>query len=432
MERIVQRAGMDSSLPPSISTVISLQHQLLDWLRRDALPLWDHHGVDRNSGGYFESLSFNSHRQEIEAAGEIRRGRVVARQIYVFDVGRRLGWRSVHPDPVYHGCDYLFARMHRGDGLFHTSVHARTGQPQAPFNLYEYAFYLFALARVRATSFGRFSAMDVAYQCLRQLRRSWGKSNGGFEESTPATVPLKSNPHMHMLEAALAWLKVSDESQRGPWVELAQELVYLCLARFVDPATGAVREYFDGQWQPMTDETGRIVEPGHQFEWAWLLMQWATCEYCDPQHRDYCRVAARRLVDIGERWGVDRVRDVAINELWDDMTVKDAGAKLWPQTERVKAWCAVLEHARSTQEAQLACQNIAAAVQGLKRYFSAEHAGLWQELLTPDGSFTTEPCKASSFYHIACAVETLHHTLSAVAPLCCADAEDPTPNAKSL
>ena len=422
---------MDLSLSTGIWTVISLQHQLLRWLRKDALPLWDHHGVDRNSGGFFESMNFNSAEQKIEASGEIRRGRVIARQIYVFDVGRRLGWRSMHPDPVYHGCDYLFTRMHQGEGLFHTSVHAQTGQPQAPFNLYEYAFYLFALARVKGTSSEKFAVMDAAYQCLRQLRRNWGRSDGGFEESSPSSVPLKSNPHMHMLEAALAWIKVSDESQAGPWIELAQELVQLCLARFIDPATGVLREYFDAQWRPMADATGRIVEPGHQFEWAWLLMQWARCKYCDPQHRDYCHVAARRLIDLGERWGVDHVRGVAINELSDDMTITDGAAKLWPQTERIKAWCAVLEYARSTQDAELACQKIAAAVQGLNRYFLSQPAGLWRELLMQDDSFKTEPCKASSFYHIVCAIETLQHTLGAVAPLCCADADDPVPNSKS-
>ena len=123
----------------------------------------------------------------------------------------------------------------------------------------------------------------------------------------------------------------------------------------------------------------------------------------------------RRLVEIGEAHGVDPARDVAVNELWDDFSPKDTAAKLWPQTERLKAWCAMLENARNPQEAQLACEKIDVAAQALQRYFLKEPAGLWQEVMLPDGSFTQEPCKASSFYHIVCAIETLHHCVARVA-----------------
>ena len=189
----------------------------------------------------------------------------------------------------------------------------------------------------------------------------------------------------------------------------------LCLSRFIDPRSGALREYFDAGWAPMADDSGRIVEPGHQFEWAWLLMQWASTPQCRPEQRDHCLAAARRLAEIGEVHGVDPARGVAINELWNDFSPKDTAAKLWPQTERLKAWCAMLENARNPQEAQLACEKIDAAAQALQRYFLKEPAGLWQEVMLPDGSFTREPCKASSFYHIVCAIETLHHCVARVA-----------------
>jgi len=29
-------------------------------------------------------------------------------------------------------------------------------------------------------------------------------------------------------------------------------------------------------------------------------------------------------------------------------------------------------------------------------------------VMLPDGLFTAEPCRASSLYHIVCAIETLH------------------------
>lgn len=393
-------------------SVCSLHDELIAWLLNDALPLWDRHGVDRGSGGYFETLRWDATARWVESAGDLRRGRVVARQIYCFDVGRRLGWKSMQSDPVEHGCAFLFSRLHRHDGLFHAAVDVKFDQPQPLFSLYEYAFYLFALARISPTRSAEFPVTETATLCLRQLHRTWRKSNKGFEESSPATLPLKSNPHMHLLEAALAWIEVAADVEGAPWVQLADEIVELCLGHFIDSRTGAIREYFDASWWPMPEESGGIVEPGHQFEWAWLLTRWADSKYCGADRGRACRDVAARLVDIGERHGVDLVRGVAFNELWDDMTPKDLAAKVWPQTERIKAWCALMEGAPTQAEAERACDFLAASIRGLLRYFMDEPPGLWQELLLPDGSFTSEPCKASSFYHIVCAIDTLGRTLN--------------------
>jgi mannose/cellobiose epimerase-like protein (N-acyl-D-glucosamine 2-epimerase family) len=402
------------------SDIISLNDRLQSWLRHQALPFWDHHGVDRTSGGYFEQLQYRSQSGWVEASGASRRGRVVARQLFVFDLGHRIGWRSSRSDPVEHGCDYLFSTMYRGQGLFYSAVSATTGEPQEHFSLYEQAFYLFALARLQTSWHARFPLEETALLGLGHLRRHWGKPNGGFEEASPPTLPLKSNPQMHLLEAALEWIKAASASKREPWVALARELVGLCLEHFIDAGTGAVREYFATDWRAAPGEAGRILEPGHQFEWGWLLMQWAESPECRPEQRAPCRKAAERLVELGERAGVDPVRGVAVNELWDDLSVKDAAAKLWPQTERLKAWCAMLDHAPDAAAAERACAKIAAAAQSLAQYLTTHPAGMWQEVLLPEGTFTAEPCKASSFYHIAGALHVLQQTSSrACEPVSC-------------
>jgi mannose/cellobiose epimerase-like protein (N-acyl-D-glucosamine 2-epimerase family) len=216
-----------------------------------------------------------------------------------------------------------------------------------------------------------------------------------------------------LFEAALAWIEATEHSamEQTPWLELAGELCELCLTRFVDARTGALREFFDESWHPMPDERGRIIEPGHQFEWAWLLLQWAAMPHCPAEQRQACYAAANRLVNIGER-GVDSVRGVAFNELWDDMTPKDACAKLWPQTERIKAWCSMLACAGSVRQASTACEKLSRPIVGLLRFLDFEAAGLWHEVLRPDDTFTREPCKASSFYHIVCAIEVLDQSLA--------------------
>ncbi len=404
------------------------------------MPLWESHGVDREQGGFFETLMFDPNNGGYEALGEIRRGRVVARQIYAFDAGHRLGWQGRQPNAVEHGCNFLYSRLLHDSGIFRTSMavggestaigrtsmaggestavgrkSAVGSDPVAAFSLYEHAFYLFALARAKASMGGAFPIEATALTCLRELRARFGKPNGGFDESSPPTMPLKSNPHMHMLEAALAWIGVSGGPTQAAWVVLAREIVTLCLTHFIDPATGALREYFDDRWRPMPDASGRIVEPGHQFEWGWLLFGWGSLGHCSVQEKRNCHAAARTLIELGERHGVDPARGVAFNELWDDLTPKDRAAKIWPQTERVKAWCSMLQHAESFADAQHASERLGRATQGLSRYLATEPRGLWHEALSHDDFFSIGACKASSFYHIVCAIETLEHTLNDLA-----------------
>jgi mannose/cellobiose epimerase-like protein (N-acyl-D-glucosamine 2-epimerase family) len=392
---------------PSRAAVIATQDQLLRWLRDVALPIWDEHGVDRRSGGYFEDLVFVEAHRAYEASGAVRRGRVVARQIFVFDVARRLGWQSSMGSPVAHGGDYLFSRLHCGDGYFHTAVDATTHRAQSSFSLYEQAFYLFALARLNATLGNRYPIVDTAVQCLVRLRRDYGRSEGGFEESSPPILPLKSNPHMHLLEAALEWIGVSTGAIQQRWIELSREIVGLCLSHFCDPLSGAIREYFDHQWRPLAGDAGRVVEPGHQFEWAWLLLQWSSLACCSVAERKACTVAAVRLIEIGEKWGVDPARGVAINEIWDDMSPKHAAAKLWPQTERVKAWCAMMERAATPADTEHACAKIVSAAAGMSKYLRADAPGLWYEAILENGAMLIGPSKASSLYHLVSAIDVL-------------------------
>jgi mannose/cellobiose epimerase-like protein (N-acyl-D-glucosamine 2-epimerase family) len=403
---------MDESRVSSWDAVVSIRNELLAWLQECALPVWDRHGVDRRSGGYFENIAFAGSEPRFDVSGDLRRGRVVARQIYVFDVGRQLGWNSILSSPLQHGVDYLMSRLHVGDGVFHTALDAATHEPRAPFNLYEHAFYLFALARLDATATDRYPVAETAVRCLQRLRADYGRSLGGFEESAPPNLPLKSNPHMHLLEAALEWIGATAGDGQHCWIELARELVGLSLTRFRDTSTGAIREYFDFQWRPVPGDDGRILEPGHQFEWAWLLLQWCASPHSTAAERRECTVAAHRLVEIGEKWGVDQARGVAINEIWDDMTTKDAGAKLWPQTERLKAWCALFERATSDDEAERACHKIVIAAQGMAKYLRADAPGLWHEVCSADGAFRLGPSKASSFYHVVCAIDVLRKTAS--------------------
>ncbi|MBC8054944.1 MAG: AGE family epimerase/isomerase, partial [Rhizobiales bacterium] len=99
-------------------------------------------------------------------------------------------------------------------------------------------------------------------------------------------------------------------------------------------------------------------------------------------------------------------RGVAVNSLGAGLRVTDGAAKVWPQTERIKAWHAAQADGTAAQ-VQIARRKTDEALQGLARYLMEAPAGLWHEQMNADGSFALQPCRASSLYHIVCAVDTL-------------------------
>ena len=116
------------------------------------------------------------------------------------------------------------------------------------------------------------------------------RAGQGFESGVPASLPLQSNPHMHLFEAALAGCEVCSDSSL--WKPLSDEIAELALTSSSISKTGALREFFDEHWNPAAGRPGRIVEPGHQFEWAWLLLRWGGAKNARarargaPAHRD--------------------------------------------------------------------------------------------------------------------------------------------------
>ena len=148
---------------------------------------------------------------------------------------------------------------------------------------------------------------------------------------------------MHLFEAFLAWMEVAPGDY--VWKDLAYDIARLALVRLIDPVSGALREFWDGDWMPMPEPSGRIVEPGHQFEWAFLLLRWHELADAPAAVR-----AANRLVEIGETYEIAPVLDLAFAELWDDMKAKDNLIKLWPQTERLRVYLRLASRADCDRE----------------------------------------------------------------------------------
>lgn len=363
---------------------------LTGWLVEDAMPLWSSSGIDPESGSFVERLDLTG-----APIREPRRARVQPRQLYAFSMAAMLGWDGPVDALLRRGLKTYLARYRREDGLFRTLVDADGVPLDDSMVVYDQAFAILACATMQAVVGPDAGMTALAHAILDRLTATLRHPVAGFEENSSRSLPLASNPHMHLFEAFIAWI---ERREHPRWREEADAIAALAQARFIDPHSGMLREFFDGDWSPAAGTPGRIVEPGHQFEWAWLLLRRAELTGQPAPG------SALRLIEIGETLGVDPARGVAMNALLDDGSRHDAGARLWPQTERLKANCAA---AMMTGETRYWAQAVAAA-EGLMRYLDTPVRGLWRDKMMPDGGFVEEPAPASSFYHIVAAIAELN------------------------
>ena len=360
-----------------------------DWMRLKALPVWATLGQATN-GGFAEVLSL-----EGRALTLPRRARVQARQIFVYANAGMNGWQGPWRGAVERGLQRLYSDYLRPDGLCRTTL-TPEGAPldETPY-LYDQAFVLFALSAAKSAGIDDPTLEDRAIK-LRDALLAAGPATGGLIEA--GEQPYQSNAHMHLLEACLGWEAAGGDAG---WTALADRVVDLALTKFIDPNGGFLREFFGADWAPAAGEDGRLVEPGHQFEWAWLLARVARAR----GRADVTR-AAQRLYAAG-RTGVSERPMIAIDALNDDGSVRSHRARLWPQTEWLKASLILAETAAESERQRL-MDDAATAMRALWLYMTPD--GLWRDKRLPRGGFIDEPAPASSLYHIAAAFGQLAET----------------------
>lgn len=358
------------------------------WLFEHALPLWWDIGADRQGGGFVERID-----QSGRPMADHRRIRVQARQIYVYAEAGRLGWSGPWRAAVHHGLDYLLRAYRRSDGLFRTLVDAEGRVRDDRALLYDQAFVLLALAHAHAALGQPVRLRQAGEDLLARLTGRFAHPLFGFREIPPATAPLLANPHMHMLEALLAWMDSGgDDHFRQP----AEGIVRLALQCLVDPVSGSIGEYFDPDWRPVEGPGSELREPGHQFEWAFLLRQAQVRLGIDPGDRP------ERLMLFGERHGIHPDTGAVIFAVSRTGQPLDPDARLWAQTERLRAHLRAGDGPLSDrrQDGQAVTRTFGV----LNRFLDVPVAGLWLDRMHPDGRLVSEPAPASSLYHLMSAL----------------------------
>ncbi len=352
--------------------------QLRTWLLEAALPLWLSKGIDQKRGGFYEALDLKTH----NCAAPFRRLRVVARQIVVFAQAQALGLQGAS-EAVRLGLHFLQTHAVQEEGGYAWRFDLAHQPIDHTRDLYDHAFVLLAFATAAPLA-DTAELRARALKLLAWLDAEFAHPAGGYLESLPPALPRRQNPHMHLLEALLAAAAMFGDDI---FHARAQSLVDLFATRLFDARSGALPEYFDDALVPLRKGGIFLVEPGHHYEWVWLLHQAAALGLAVPPD------SAGRLLAFADRHAINPATGGLFDELGSDGGVRAAGSRLWPQTERLRA-----EFLRADPSEARQLQAIRALAAQLRP------DGLWQERRLADGAFAELPAPASSLYHLTGAI----------------------------
>ncbi|MFN3911434.1 AGE family epimerase/isomerase [Hyphomonas sp.] len=377
------------------SALLRRAKEAREWLFDSCFPLWAEHGLT-HAGLFPEVLTLDHD----ELDREFTRVRVQARQTYVFAEAWRMGWkRDTSARLVQAGVSLLTSRALAPSGLPGRTLNVERGTlADATADLYDIAFVLFALAEAARGPLAPAVPVAAAHQVLAALDRLMrDPAHGGYAEKLPAPATRLQNPHMHLLEACLA-LHRSDPA--GLHLARAGEIVGLFDRRFTAGPGGLLGEQFAADWSAPEGAAAGIVEPGHQFEWVWLLHTWS-------------RLAQKPLPEAAIRlytFGVSSLDAAgrACQEVTRDGAPHDASRRTWPQTEALKAHLALFEQRGDARFAAAACRSFDV----LMDEFLTEDGG-WIDHFAADGSVLAKDMPASTGYHVVLALAELIRVMDA-------------------
>lgn len=358
--------------------------ELSAWLTETLLPRWLERAFDPLRPGYAEWVEPDG--RSVEAGR--RTVLVTARTLYVFSHAHMLGVPGALA-AARHGLTFLLERCRRGDGRFSHACTATGEAIDARSDFYDLAFVIFSLAWYgRAT--GEPAPLEEAEAAMRFVESELASPAGGFLEDTLGTLPRRQNPHMHLLEACHAMAETSGD---GRWLERADRIVSLMQRRFA--ADGTLGEFFDEGWAPFAGGKGLIREPGHHYEWTWLLYHHERLTGSKS-----ARESARRLFAFGERFGQGAPGGPVVNEVDPQGKVLNGAALLWPQTEYLKALAARVEFESDAG----AAARLDAHLRLIFERFVDPATGLWTNQLDARGEKVVEPVPVRVLYHLLLAL----------------------------
>jgi mannose-6-phosphate isomerase len=361
-------ASRSASQPELTALFASVQQHFQDVI----VPLWQGPGWNADMALPFEALDAEHH----PLPAQRYRAMACARQLYLFSslIGQ-VPAAQERAAALFRSLQQHFHDAEHG-GWFY-SIDPQGAPLDQRKDLYTHAFILFACAHywdkvreplvesVLNTALEviaqRFATGDGLYEA--SLDRNWSSLNSG---------PLQ-NPLMHLAEAFLATLSVrEDVAAQGALIELCTAMQQ----RFIDPQDGVLME------KPL-GAVDNWFEPGHQFEWYFLL------ESSPLLRGSALHASLERAFALTEKLGVDPQTGAIRAMLYLDGPAKDATQRIWAQAEYLRA-LTLRPHSEDAVLRQL---------RALQQRFL--HARGWYECRDQNGDVSRQDMPSTTPYHLA-------------------------------
>ena len=364
----MQPVSRSASQPELTALFASVQQHFQEVI----VPLWQGPGWNAELALPYEALDA----EHSPLPPQRYRAMACARQLYVFS--SLIGQVPAAEERSAQLFSSLQRHFHDAEhGGWFYSIDALGAPLDQRKDLYTHAFILFACAhywdKVREPSVGHL--LDTALEVIAQR---FATGDGLYEASLERdwsslqTGPLQ-NPLMHLAEAFLATLAARQDDA------VQSMLVTLCTAmqqRFIDPHQGVLME------KPL-GAVDNWYEPGHQFEWYFLL------ESSPLLRGSQLHGSLERAFAFTEQSGVDP-HSGAVKAMLDlNGKARDATQRIWAQAEYLRALTLRPDAEAAVQRQLLALQQ------------NFLHAGGWHECRDEQGQVSRKDMPSTTPYHLA-------------------------------
>lgn len=199
----------------------------------------------------------------------------------------------------------------------------------------------------------------------------------------------RQNPHMHLLEACLFANAIWEDSG---FDKMADDMVGLFYQYIYDARRDALVEFFNDEFTRPHDEKGRYLEPGHYYEWVWLLKKYEVMKGAHPSHDS----TALKLLNFANRFGWDSLYGGIFDAISDEGRVMTDTKRIWPFCEALKANALMLEHVQNRQGLK---DRVADMVKVFNKKYMQER-GFWTEWLQRDLTPAADYMPGTTPYHV--------------------------------
>lgn len=351
---------------------------LRDHFASVVLPIWRGPGFNTAMHLPYEAVGAEASHSPMPV--ERYRAMACARQLFVFSQAGE----AAHAHVLFEALLHYFQDKQHG-GWFY-SVDAQGSPLDTTKDLYTHAFLVFACAEYGAR-FGDRDALDLVHGTSALIEARFAVPHGLFNAaldadfSTVTGMPAQ-NPLMHLTEA---WLAAREATQDSAFDTALRELAAAIERTFVHAPTGCIAEL------PLGADDNRL-EPGHQFEWFWLIRQAGAL--LDGSGLDN---ALSRAFGFAQRHGVDPATGGVCASLDEAGRIKDSTQRIWAQSEYLRAL--------AVRDDDAARAVLPEQIERFGRRFL--HPRGWFECRTAAGDVSRADMPSTTPYHLATAYAAL-------------------------